>query len=82
MWEINTMRDNYRKQGHGEALLKAAIEKCRSRKVHRISLNVDPLRTPAMSLYKKLGFQVEDLIEGYYSPGRDAYKMYLEFDSE
>ncbi|KAF2283457.1 hypothetical protein GH714_007333 [Hevea brasiliensis] len=76
------VKENYRRQGHGEALLKVAIQKCRSRKVHRISLHVDPLRTPAMSLYKKLGFQVDALIVGYYSPDRDANRMYLEFDSE
>ncbi|KDP24146.1 hypothetical protein JCGZ_25803 [Jatropha curcas] len=76
------VKENYRRQSHGEALLKAAIEKCRSRKVNRISLHVDPLRAPAMSLYKKLGFQVDDLIQGYYSPDRNAYRMYLEFDSD
>ncbi|KAE8687788.1 Prenyl-dependent CAAX protease, putative isoform 1 [Hibiscus syriacus] len=52
-----------RRQGHGEALLKAAIQKCRTRNVHRISLHVDPLRIPTMGLYKKLGFQVDSLIK-------------------
>ncbi|THF99368.1 hypothetical protein TEA_008851 [Camellia sinensis var. sinensis] len=69
-----------RGQGHGEALLKAAIQKCRTRSVHRISLHVDPSRAPAMTLYKKLGFRVDNLIEGYYSPDRNAYRMYLDFD--
>ncbi|XP_052208251.1 uncharacterized protein LOC127812031 [Diospyros lotus] len=75
------VKEKYRRQGHGEALLKAAIQKCRNRSVLRISLHVDPSRTPAMALYKKLGFQVDDLIEGYYSPDRNAYRMYLDFDS-
>ncbi|KAK9285241.1 hypothetical protein L1049_024430 [Liquidambar formosana] len=76
------VKENYRRQGHGEVLLKAAIQKCRIRNVHRISLHVDPSRTPATNLYKKLGFQVDDLIQGYYSPDRNAYRMYLDFDTD
>ncbi|XP_031253623.1 uncharacterized protein LOC116111743 [Pistacia vera] len=75
------VKESCRRQGHGEALLKAAIEKCRSRNVSRIMLHVDTLRTAAMNLYKKLGFQVDALTQGYYSPDRHAYRMYLDFDS-
>ncbi|XP_022140583.1 uncharacterized protein LOC111011202 [Momordica charantia] len=73
------VKENCRRQGHGEALLKAAIDKCRTRNVQRICLHVDPLRTAAMNLYNKLGFQVDSLIEGYYSADRNAYRMFLEF---
>ncbi|XP_065876016.1 uncharacterized protein [Euphorbia lathyris] len=76
------VKENYRKQGHGEALMKAAIEKCRCRKVQRISLHVDSLNNAAISLYKKLGFQVEEFVESYYCPDRNAYRMYLEFNSD
>ncbi|KAL3323164.1 hypothetical protein AABB24_040329 [Solanum stoloniferum] len=76
------VKENYRGQGHGEKLLKAAMQKCRTRNVHRISLHVDPTRTAAMQLYKKLGFQVDTLVEGYYSSDRNAYRMYLDFDME
>ncbi|KAK4374020.1 hypothetical protein RND71_004697 [Anisodus tanguticus] len=76
------VKENYRGQGHGEKLLKAAVQKCRTRNAHRISLHVDPTRTPAMQLYKKLGFQVDTLVEGYYSSDRNAYRMYLDFDME
>ncbi|XP_004514448.1 uncharacterized protein [Cicer arietinum] len=75
------VKEQWRKQGHGEALLKAAIEKCRTRKISRILLHVDPLRTPALNLYKKHGFQVDCLVDGYYSSDRNAYRMYLDFDS-
>ncbi|XP_051129778.1 uncharacterized protein LOC127250504 isoform X2 [Andrographis paniculata] len=51
------VREKYRRQGQGEALLKAAIDKCKTRNIHRISLHVDPSRTAAMNLYKKFGFQ-------------------------
>ncbi|XP_055802392.1 uncharacterized protein LOC129871492 [Solanum dulcamara] len=76
------VKENYRGKGHGEKLLKAAVQKCRTRNVHRISLHVDPTRTAAMHLYKKLGFQVDTLVEGYYSSDRNAYRMYLDFDME
>ncbi|XP_006350051.1 N-alpha-acetyltransferase 30-like isoform X2 [Solanum tuberosum] len=76
------VKENYRGQGHGEKLLEAAVQKCRTRNVHRISLHVDPTRTAAMQLYKKLGFQVDTLVEGYYSSDRNAYRMYLDFDME
>ena len=75
------MKESHRRQGRGEALLKAAIEKCRTRNVHRISLHVDPMRSAAMGLYMKLGFQVDSLIKSYYSADRDAYRMFLDFDS-
>ncbi|KAF5745965.1 hypothetical protein HS088_TW06G00130 [Tripterygium wilfordii] len=74
------VKESCRRQGHGEALLKMAISKCRTRNLQRIMLHVDPLRTPALSLYKKLGFKVDNLIESYYSADRNAYRMYLEFD--
>ncbi|XVF01977.1 hypothetical protein REPUB_Repub04eG0136300 [Reevesia pubescens] len=74
------VKESHRRQGHGEALLKAAIQKCRTRNVHRISLHVDPLRVPAMGLYQKLGFRVDSLIKSYYSADRDANRMYLDFD--
>ncbi|KAI3943405.1 hypothetical protein MKW92_043976 [Papaver armeniacum] len=73
------VKDNFRRQGHGEALLKAAIQKCRTRHIQRVQLHVDPSRTAALALYQKLGFKIDRLIEGYYSMTRDAYVMYVEF---
>ncbi|KAJ8467664.1 hypothetical protein OPV22_030216 [Ensete ventricosum] len=74
------VKEGHRRQGHGEALLKAAIQRCRRRKVQRICLHVDPTRIDALCLYRKLGFQIDELIRQYYSPERNAYRMYLEFD--
>ncbi|KAL8510991.1 hypothetical protein ACS0TY_017710 [Phlomoides rotata] len=76
------VKENCRRQGHGEALLKAAVEKCKTRNIQRISLHVDPSRIAAMNLYKKLGFQVDCLVERYYSSDRNAYIMYLDFDTD
>ncbi|XP_058078069.1 uncharacterized protein LOC131226280 [Magnolia sinica] len=74
------VKENHRSQGHGEALLKAAVHKCKTRKIKRISLHVDPSRIAAVSLYQKLGFQIDKLIECYYTSDRNAYRMYLDFD--
>ncbi|CAN6310585.1 unnamed protein product [Urochloa humidicola] len=72
------VRENCRRQGHGEALLRAAVEKCRGRRVQRVILHVDPARTAAVALYRKAGFQVDATVEGYYAPGNDAYRMYMD----
>ncbi|KAI3780697.1 hypothetical protein L2E82_10684 [Cichorium intybus] len=74
------VKENYRRQGHGDALLKAAIEKCKSKRMHRVLLYVDPLRTPATNLYKKLGFEIDTLLKSFYSSDQDAYRMYLDLN--
>ncbi|KAL8228506.1 hypothetical protein R6Q57_016090 [Mikania cordata] len=76
------VKEKYRRQGHGEALMKAAIEKCKSKRINRVSLHVDPLRSSAVNLYKKLGFQIDTLVRAYYSSDRDAYRMFIDFDNE
>ncbi|KAL3689892.1 hypothetical protein R1sor_016201 [Riccia sorocarpa] len=76
------VKESCRRQGYGETLLRAAIEKVRSKKVMCVNLHVDPVREPAFSLYKKLGFEIETLVHSYYAPNRDAYRMVLTFDSD
>ncbi|WCJ30635.1 Disease resistance protein (TIR-NBS-LRR class) family [Euphorbia peplus] len=73
---VIAVKENHRKQGHGEALMKAAIETCRTRKAQQISLHVDSSNTGAMSLYIKLGFEVEELVQSYYSPDRFTGHLY------
>ncbi|HSW92996.1 MAG TPA: GNAT family N-acetyltransferase [Gammaproteobacteria bacterium] len=51
----------FRGQGIGEALMRAAIEKARTRGLTRIELTVREHNKPAIALYEKLGFQVEGL---------------------
>ncbi|OEL35310.1 hypothetical protein BAE44_0003675 [Dichanthelium oligosanthes] len=72
------VKESCRRQGHGEALLAAAVERCRRRKVQRVSLHVDPARTAAVALYRKAGFLVDATVVGYYAPQRDAYRMYMD----
>ncbi|CAM0956598.1 unnamed protein product [Alopecurus aequalis] len=72
------VKESCRRQGLGEALLQAAVERCRRKRVQRVSLHVDPARTAAVALYRKAGFQVDATVEGYYSPQRNAYRMYMD----
>ncbi|KAE8785744.1 putative ribosomal-protein-alanine acetyltransferase [Hordeum vulgare] len=72
------VKESCRRQGLGEALLQAAVDRCRRRRVQRVSLHVDPARTAAVALYRKAGFQVDATIEGYYSAQRNAYRMYMD----
>lgn len=75
------VRETCRRQGYGEALLLAAIQQLRMRKVQCVNLHVDPSRTAAVTLYKKLGFSLETVVTSYYAPDRDAYRMVLDLTS-
>ncbi|KAJ7531859.1 hypothetical protein O6H91_14G061700 [Diphasiastrum complanatum] len=76
------VREAFRRQGFGEALLRAALEKCHARRVLCVNLHVDPTRIAAVALYKKIGFEIDTLIQSYYAPRRDAYRMVLSFDKD
>eukprot|EP00246_Nothoceros_aenigmaticus_P016053 TRINITY_DN7034_c0_g1_i1.p1 TRINITY_DN7034_c0_g1~~TRINITY_DN7034_c0_g1_i1.p1 ORF type:complete len:173 (-),score=15.06 TRINITY_DN7034_c0_g1_i1:99-617(-) len=74
------VKENCRRSGYGEALLRTAIEHIRQRKLHYMNLHVDTTREPAISLYTKLGFKVDAVVHSYYAPNRDAYRMCLSVD--
>ncbi|KAF8672442.1 hypothetical protein HU200_049653 [Digitaria exilis] len=75
---VVAVRESCRRQGHGDALLRAAVERCRGRRVQRVILHVDPARAAAVALYRKAGFQVDATIEGFYAPQRDAYRKFMD----
>lgn len=58
--------DNFRRRGLGERLLSAFIEKCREREGEKIFLEVRSRNAPAISLYKKAGFEEISVRKGYY----------------
>ena len=68
--------DKYRRQGIGKTLLKSAIEVLK-KKVNYIYLEVRVSNTPAINLYKNLGFRIERRLYSYYQDGEDAYLMSL-----
>jgi ribosomal protein S18 acetylase RimI-like enzyme len=75
---VITVKESCRRQGHGEAVLAAAVERCRRRKVQRVTLHVDPARTAAVALYRKARFQIDATVQDYYAPQRNAYRMYID----
>jgi len=68
----------YRGRGIGSALLQETIDVLRSRyDVESVFLEVRVSNRPAISLYKKFGFQIVRRIPHYYRDGEDAYVMVL-----
>lgn len=65
----------HRRKGVGEALINKAMDAMRLYKARQCFLEVRITNTEAISLYKKLGFEVARTINGYYADGEDAYLM-------
>lgn len=64
-----------RRRGMGEALMAEAMKAMRLYNAKQCFLEVRVTNTPAISLYKRLGFQVSRTINGYYADGEGAYVM-------
>jgi ribosomal-protein-alanine N-acetyltransferase len=67
--------------GLGEALMRFAIAKVRAAGAEFMTLEVRQSNTAALTLYKKLGFEILGTRKGYYTkPDEDAYMMGLALD--
>lgn len=64
-----------RRKGVAKALVNRALEGMRYYKARQCFLEVRVTNDVAVSLYKKLGFDVTRTLNGYYSDGEDAYVM-------
>ena len=64
-----------RRRGVAQAVINKAIEGMKYYKAKLAFLEVRVTNEPAISLYKKLGFEISRTINGYYSDGEDAYVM-------
>jgi [ribosomal protein S18]-alanine N-acetyltransferase len=64
-----------RRKGVAQAVINRALEGMRYYKAKQCFLEVRVTNDAAISLYKKLGFEVTRTINGYYSDGEDAYVM-------
>ncbi len=60
-------------QGVGRGMLHWVIQQCAAHDMQRILLEVRASNTPALGLYRSLGFEQDGLRKGYYpaSPGRE-----------
>jgi len=65
----------HQRKGIGTALMKEAIAGMRIYKGKECYLEVRVSNTPAVNLYKKLGFESSKVVHGYYADGEAAYIM-------
>ena len=73
----------YRKKGYGEALVFTAKEKAKEKQVEKIFLEVRVSNAPAISLYKKMGFEDLGVRKNFYDhPREDAGIMCCSLISE
>jgi ribosomal-protein-alanine N-acetyltransferase len=64
-------------EGIGTALVREGMAGMRVYKAKECYLEVRVSNTPAVNLYKKLGFEVSRSVHNYYADGEDAYIMNL-----
>lgn len=73
----------YRRKGIGEALLREALQAMVNYYgVKECYLEVRVSNSPAINLYKKIGFKIERTIRGYYADGENAYLMRIKIPQE
>jgi ribosomal-protein-alanine N-acetyltransferase len=65
----------HRRRGIGEALVSKAMEAMKVYNCKQCYLEVRVSNEEAISLYKKLGFQINRTNHGYYADGESAYVM-------
>lgn len=66
----------YRRRGIGKALMIEGMRRMKELyKAEEVILEVRVSNTPAIELYRKLGFKVVRIIPRYYRDGEDAYLM-------
>jgi len=65
----------YQRKGIGQALMQEAMLRMRTYKAKECYLEVRASNTPAIDMYKKLGFETSRTVHGYYADGEDAAVM-------
>jgi len=67
----------WRRRGYAMMLCREFIRECGMKGVRMITLEVRVSNEAAISLYRKIGFQIILQIDGYYTDGESANKMQL-----
>ncbi len=65
----------HRRKGIAQSVINKALEGMQYYKAKQCFLEVRVTNDIAISLYKKLGFEITRTLNGYYSDGEDAYVM-------
>jgi ribosomal-protein-alanine N-acetyltransferase len=66
---------DHRRQGIGYALVREIMRAMKFYKAETCFLEVRKSNTPAINLYKKMGFKIVNTIRNYYIDGEGCYKM-------
>ena len=61
----------------GRSLMEIPVRYMAEHHMRLVSLEVKTDNQTAISLYRKLGFEVSGLLKGYYDDGSDAYRMHI-----
>lgn len=69
------VEDAYRGYGVGLELMERAMDEMKKAGAVEYILEVRVTNTPAINLYKKLGFEILSIASRYYQDGEDAYIM-------
>ena len=77
---VAVMPDN-RHKGVGQALINTATEGMRLYNAKQCYLEVRITNESAISVYKKLGFEITRTIRSYYADGENAYVMSCDISS-
>jgi len=73
------LHPDFRGQGLGEAVLRLVLKEVRDNGAALVTLEVRPSNTPALTLYRKLGFKELGIRKAYYTnPVEDALVMGLD----
>ncbi|MHB1931754.1 MAG: GNAT family N-acetyltransferase [Thermoplasmata archaeon] len=68
----------FRRQGIGELLMRAFLDRCVQRGLYRATLEVRVSNATAIRFYTRFRYSVADLLRGYYTDGEDGYQMVRE----
>lgn len=69
------VRQECRKKGYGERLIDKSLEVLQLHGTSTFYLTVEQNNAPAISLYKKKGFELKEIKKDYLGPGQDRALM-------
>jgi ribosomal-protein-alanine N-acetyltransferase len=69
------VKESYRKQGIGSSLLTDFINEMKQQNVTNVELEVRTSNKRAMRFYQARGFLLQEMLQGFYQNGENAYSM-------
>ncbi len=70
------VREGYRNQRIGRALMEEFTKRCLARGISSIELEVRKSNTGAIRFYKRLGYSIRYLLPQFYTDKEDGFKMW------